>query len=148
MTHARFVESADTYVEMRREARKSQDQTFTSARNLLGVLRLATALARLRLSDQVEKYDVQEANRLVEMSKHSINYSDVKVISGPNQRRNKMYAIIRELAGEGKVVKVHDIFERCAGKGFKPDEINDMIEQYEELNVWQVNQARTTITLV
>lgn len=138
----------DTYVEMRREARNSRDQTFTSARNLLGVLRLATALARLRLSEQVDKYDVKEANRLIEMSKHSINYSELKVTSGPNQRGSKMYAIIRELAGEGKVVKVHDVLERCTGKGFKPDEINDMIEEYEELNVWHINQARTTITLV
>lgn len=38
----------DAYVELRREARNSQDMTFTSARNLLGILRLSTALARLR----------------------------------------------------------------------------------------------------
>lgn len=32
------------YVEIRKEARGSKDTTFTSARNLLGILRLATAL--------------------------------------------------------------------------------------------------------
>nr|XP_042894859.1 DNA replication licensing factor mcm7-B isoform X1 [Parasteatoda tepidariorum] len=32
------------YVEIRKEARNSKDMTFTSARNLLGILRLATAL--------------------------------------------------------------------------------------------------------
>lgn len=32
------------YVEMRREARNSKDMTFTSARNLLAILRLSTAL--------------------------------------------------------------------------------------------------------
>jgi len=47
--------------------------TFTSARNLLGILRLSTALARLRLSDSVEKDDVAEALRLLEMSKDSLN---------------------------------------------------------------------------
>lgn len=46
--------------------------TFTSARNLLAILRLATALARLRLSDQVEREDVGEAMRLLEMSKISL----------------------------------------------------------------------------
>lgn len=46
--------------------------TFTSARNLLAILRLSTALARLRLSDQVEKEDVGEAMRLLEMSKISL----------------------------------------------------------------------------
>lgn len=61
------------YVELRREARNNRDMTFTSARNLLGILRLSTALARLRLSDVVEKDDVAEALRLLEMSKDSLN---------------------------------------------------------------------------
>lgn len=47
--------------------------TFTSARNLLGILRLSTALARLRLANKVEKDDVNEAIRLMEMSKESLN---------------------------------------------------------------------------
>lgn len=60
------------YVELRKEARNSNDMTFTSARNLLGILRLSTALARLRLSNLVEKDDVNEAIRLMEMSKDSL----------------------------------------------------------------------------
>ena len=60
------------YVEMRKDARNNRDTTFTSARNLLAVLRLATALARLRLADQIEKEDVNEAMRLMEMSKVSL----------------------------------------------------------------------------
>lgn len=61
------------YVELRREARNSKDMTFTSARNLLGILRLSTALARLRLADLVDRNDVAEALRLLEMSKDSLN---------------------------------------------------------------------------
>ena len=61
------------YVEMRKEARNSKDTTFTSARTLLAILRLSTALARLRLADAVEKEDVNEAMRLMEMSKDSLN---------------------------------------------------------------------------
>ncbi len=57
------------YCEMRKDARNNKDMTFTSARTLLAILRLATALARLRLVDVVEKEDVQEAMRLMEMSK-------------------------------------------------------------------------------
>lgn len=64
------------YVDLRREARNSRDMTFTSARNLLGILRLSTALARLRLGDVVEKEDVSEALRLLEMSKDSLNHMD------------------------------------------------------------------------
>nr|CAG4641206.1 EOG090X0DP2 [Eulimnadia texana] len=52
--------------------------TFTSARNLLAILRLSTALARLRLSDVVIKDDVIEAMRLLEMSKDSLNHNEQK----------------------------------------------------------------------
>lgn len=99
------------YVEMRKEAWASKDTTYTSARTLLGILRLATALvserasqpralplgaplgewgclgkrgcpvttpplpllqARLRRVDVVEKEDINEAMRLMEMSKDSL----------------------------------------------------------------------------
>ena len=56
--------------------------TFTSPRNLLAMLRLSTALAKLRLSDTVEKDDVNEAIRLMEMSKDSIN----QALHGKTQR--------------------------------------------------------------
>lgn len=61
---------------MRKRARNDKDMTFTSPRNLLAVLRLSTALARLRNSEEVVKGDVQEAIRLMDMSKQSINATD------------------------------------------------------------------------
>merc|ERR1712088_1220842 len=61
-----------SYCEMRKSARNNKDMTFTSARTLLAILRLATALARLRIVDQVEKEDVNEAMRLMEVSKDSL----------------------------------------------------------------------------
>lgn len=61
---------------------------------------------------------------------------------------DKIFALVRELAGESKTVKVADIMERCTTKGYKPDEVDECIETYEELNVWQVNQTRTKITFL
>ncbi|XP_046821339.1 DNA replication licensing factor Mcm7 [Vespa crabro] len=138
----------DSYVEMRRESRNSADKTFTSARNLLGVLRLATALARLRLANVVEKEDVAEANRLVEMSKHSINYSEAKPSNAQRNPIDRIYYLILELASGNKTVKVSDILERCTSKGFKPDQVDECIEEYERLDVWQVNQTRRQITFI
>ncbi|XP_076290132.1 minichromosome maintenance 7 [Lasioglossum baleicum] len=138
----------ESYVEMRRAARNSQDKTFTSPRNLLALLRLSTALARLRLSNIVEKADVVEANRLIEMSKHSINYSETLSTNAHQNPMNRIFHLIRELASDKKTVKVSDILERCTSKGFKPDQVNDCIEEYEALNVWQVNQTRTQITFI
>ncbi|XP_069689664.1 DNA replication licensing factor Mcm7 isoform X2 [Periplaneta americana] len=137
----------DSYVEMRKEARNGKDMTFTSARNLLAILRLSTALARLRLSETVEKEDVKEAIRLTEMSKDSLNHTEDR--QGRTQNvMDKIYSVIRELAGESKTVKMADVMERCTSKGYKPDQVEECLEEYEELNVWLINQARTKITFV
>lgn len=136
------------YVELRREARNNRDMTFTSPRNLLGILRLSTALARLRLADTVERDDVAEALRLLEMSKDSLNQiQDQRRTHIPNTS-DKIFALVRELAGTSKTVKMSEIMDRCISKGFKPDQVDICIEEYEELNVWQVNQARTRITFI
>ncbi|XP_055612968.1 DNA replication licensing factor Mcm7 [Uranotaenia lowii] len=137
----------NAYVELRREARNNRDMTFTSARNLLGILRLSTALARLRLADEVDKDDVQEALRLLEMSKDSLNQTEQKTTHVANTS-DKIFALVRELAGASKTVKISDVMERCTTKGYKPDQVDACIEEYEELNVWQVNQTRTTITFI
>ncbi|XP_028164528.1 DNA replication licensing factor Mcm7 [Ostrinia furnacalis] len=136
-----------SYVELRREARNARDVTFTSARNLLGILRLSTALARLRLSDVVEKEDVTEAIRLVEMSKQSLQHVEENVQRGISAT-DRIFAIVRDVAGSSKTVKIADVIERCVDKGFKPDQVDACIEQYENLNVWQVNQVRTKITFM
>jgi hypothetical protein len=47
--------------------------------------------------------------------------------------------------GDGcKSLKVSEVKERCMSKGFKPDQIDECIEEYEELNVWSVNQTKIT----
>ncbi|KAG5880468.1 hypothetical protein JTB14_000573 [Gonioctena quinquepunctata] len=137
-----------SYVELRKEARNSRDMTFTSARNLLGILRLSTALARLRLSNTVEKDDVKEAIRLMEMSKDSLNQTFENKGYRPPNVHDKIFALIRELAGDSKIVMVSDALEKCASKGYNPDQVDACIEEYEELNVWQVNQTRTRLTFV
>ncbi|CAD7002582.1 DNA replication licensing factor Mcm7 [Ceratitis capitata] len=136
------------YVELRREARNQKDMTFTSARNLLGILRLSTALARLRLSDKVEKDDVAEALRLLEMSKDSLNQLHEHQKGHIPNTSDKIFAVVRELAGSSNTVKIADVIDRCTTKGFKPDQVDKCIEDYEELNVWQVNMARTKITFM
>lgn len=50
--------------------------------------------------------------------------------------------------GTGVPTRISEIMDRCTTKGFKPDQVDKCIDEYEGLNVWQVNQARTHITLV
>ena len=137
------------YVEMRKEARVSSDATFTSARILLGILRLSTALARLRLSNMVERDDVNEAIRLMEMSKESLK-PRYESMQRPKSASDQIFAIVREMAPlDGpRVVNYQEAIEKCARKGFTPDMFNECCKTYEDLNVWLINNARTKITLI
>ena len=64
---------AAVYAEMRaEEAAASVPHSYTTARTLLSILRLAQALARLRFAEQVGQAEVDEALRLMRMSKHSL----------------------------------------------------------------------------
>uniref|UniRef100_A0A1B0FC91 DNA replication licensing factor MCM7 n=1 Tax=Glossina morsitans morsitans TaxID=37546 RepID=A0A1B0FC91_GLOMM len=141
-------ELTDYIVGAYREARYQNDMTFTSPRNLLGILRLSTALARLRLFDKVEKDDVSEALRLLEMSKDSLNHTHEHQKGRTLATSDNIFAANRELAGHSNTVKITDIMDRCANKGCKSDQVDKCIEDYEELNVWQVNMGRTKITFM
>ncbi len=54
---------------------QNKAHSYTSVRTLLGILRVAQALARLRTSNVVDHSDVDEALRLMECSKASL-YDD------------------------------------------------------------------------
>uniref|UniRef100_A0A8C9VPG4 DNA replication licensing factor MCM7 n=1 Tax=Scleropages formosus TaxID=113540 RepID=A0A8C9VPG4_SCLFO len=152
---ANYITAA--YVEMRKEARVNKDTTFTSARTLLSILRLSTALARLRLVDTVEKEDVNEAMRLMEMSKDSLQ-ADKSSSTRTQRPADVIFSLVRELASEGVagrgrggaggVVRLADAEQRCVSRGFTPAQFQAALDEYEELNVWQINQARTRITFV
>ncbi|CAH8656194.1 unnamed protein product [Heterobilharzia americana] len=140
------------YVEMRKEARANKEMTYTSARTLLAIMRLSTALARLRASPEVCKGDIDEAMRLMEASRSSIlssPYEDANHSSRPQSYKDVIYHIVRELtAAGGGTARIADIVERCATKGYTPAQLNEVIEAYENLNVWQVNIGRTRIFTV
>lgn len=140
----------ENYVILREESRtqrKAGAGLFTSARTLLAILRLATSLARLRLVDVVDKDDVKEAMRLMEVSKTSLKEDDT---GRPQQRTvDRIYEDIRKMRQDAqKTMKVSEIKERCTAIGYKPSDIDECLEAYEELDIWQLNQAKTKLTFV
>jgi DNA replicative helicase MCM subunit Mcm2 (Cdc46/Mcm family) len=93
----------ESYVKLRKLSRDEEHQkkshTYTSARTLLGILRLAQALARLRFSETVEEPDVDEALRLMDVSKESLA-DDVEREGGDFDRSavSKIFKLIKEMA--------------------------------------------------
>ncbi|KAJ6531336.1 MCM-domain-containing protein [Mycena capillaripes] len=95
----------DSYVRLRKMGKEDEEQgrshTYTSARTLLGVLRLAQALARLRFSDTVEHPDVDEALRLMECSKQSLEDDD-GMDQGPDKSAiSQIFRLMKQMAGAG-----------------------------------------------
>lgn len=93
----------DSYVRLRKmskdEELQNKSHTYTSARTLLGILRLAQALARLRWSDLVERFDVDEALRLMECSKESLIDEEDREPDIDHSVTSRLFRLVKEMAG-------------------------------------------------
>lgn len=144
-----------TYVRMRsqqqRAEKKGKQFTHTTARTLLGVVRLSQALARLRFSNEVSQDDVDEALRLIEASKDSLNTELGSGRRGLNPS-SRIYNLVKALADTGACraddaeddelgveLSLRKVKERVIAKGFTEDQWMDALEEYTTLDVSQTN---------
>jgi len=111
----------DTYVQLRRkhqvQEKEKKSHTYTSARTLLGVLRLAQALARLRWSNQVVIGDVDEALRLMEASKESLLDDSDREREYDQTDTSKIFRIIKGMLASKKGDSTLRRSQRRMGKG-------------------------------
>ncbi|KAI4865151.1 DNA replication licensing factor mcm7 [Hypoxylon rubiginosum] len=146
-----------TYVRLRdaqrRAEKKNKQFTYTTTRTLLGVVRLAQALARIRFDNIVNREDVDEALRLMETSKESLAAHE-----GTGGRRtlnaaSRIYNLVKALADSGACrageddeddddegtveLSLRKVRERVVGKGFTEDQWLNALDEYTSLDVWQ-----------
>jgi len=85
------------YIQKRIEPDNEDDFQYTCARTLLSVIRLSSALARIRFSNEVTNEDVEEALRLIQISKESLRNA-----KGNNTSRlpssDAIYSLCRDMA--------------------------------------------------
>ncbi|KAJ3050753.1 Mcm2-7 hexameric complex component [Rhizophlyctis rosea] len=123
----------NAYVHLRGNSEELDDFQYTCARTLLSVIRLATALARLRFSEQVGIPDVEEALRLMDVSKASLL----------NRRGGKgkdpstvIYEMIRERFrdGEGRLheeISYQAVRDHVIGRGYTEQDLEGCLDLYE-----------------
>ncbi|KAF8746099.1 hypothetical protein AX14_000158 [Amanita brunnescens Koide BX004] len=155
----------DSYVRLRKiskgEAEQNKSHTYTSARTLLGVLRLAQALARLRQSGAVETPDVDEALRLMECSKESLLDDSDKDVETDRSPVSRIFRLIKQMAHSGQgprrpkaigrgrdmdvdsdsedevnQLSIVDIRRKVLSAGFTEVQLTETIAQYETLGLW------------
>ncbi|EQL01265.1 DNA replication licensing factor mcm7 [Ophiocordyceps sinensis CO18] len=144
-----------TYVRMRDQQKRSEQKgkqfTHTTPRTLLGVVRLAQALARLRFSNQVSQDDVDEALRLIEASKESLNSEMGSSRRGLNAS-SRIYNLVKAVADSGACraddaddddddlgveLSMRKVKERVIAKGFTEDQWMSALDEYTTLDIWQ-----------
>ncbi|CAG8517351.1 9050_t:CDS:10 [Diversispora eburnea] len=141
----------DSYVKIRQEQANEQarkkEHSHISPRTILAVIRMATALARIRLADKVEREDVQEALRLLEVSKDSL-----KDKSDPSNNKSSIsaiYAIINDIRDreDNSTLDYNQIAQEVTSR-YTGDQLEECILEYEKVNIWKRNDEKTTLTYI
>lgn len=132
-----------SYINMRKESHRNEGSikkfSHITPRTLLGILRLAQANARLRLTNQVSFEDIDEALRIIEVSKSSL-YVDEDATREDESPTSKIYQIIRNISleeSQGKIINMDELKNRILGKGFNIQQFDDCIVEYDQIGVWQ-----------
>ncbi|KAL8253914.1 hypothetical protein R6Q59_032135 [Mikania micrantha] len=131
---------ATAYSSIRQEEAKSNSpHSYTTVRTLLSILRISAALARLRFSESVGQSDVDEALRLMQMSKFSL-YSDDRQRSGLDAISD-IYSILRDEAARSNKMDVSyaQALNRISRMGYTEAQLKECLEEYAALNVWQIH---------
>ncbi|EGD80725.1 DNA replication licensing factor MCM7 [Salpingoeca rosetta] len=125
------------YAKIREDQEESVDDTHITARTLLAILRLSTALAKLRFSNEVVQEDFEEALRLMHSSKASV------LEAKETQRKRKdpikdIYEIIKDMKHRHKTsdLRMSDVERVVSTKGYGMQPLEKCIAEYEALNVW------------
>ncbi|OEJ83051.1 DNA replication licensing factor MCM7 [Hanseniaspora osmophila] len=146
------------YIRMRQDSKRTMytKMSFGQAtpRTLLAIIRLAQALAKLRLSDEVIAEDVEEALRLIKVSKESL-YQTNKDKQSQREDENpttKVYKIIRNMAAVGanfkKTLPYDQVVKTVRSKGFTQLQLTNCIEEYSMLNIWHLRDNDQTLAFI
>lgn len=108
---------------------------------------MSTALARIRLADKVERDDVQEALRLLEVSKDSL-----KDKSDPSNNKSSIsaiYTIINDIRdqADSDTLDYSQIVQEVTSR-YTDDQLEECILEYEKVNIWKRNDEKTTLTYI
>ncbi|KAF1815404.1 MCM-domain-containing protein [Eremomyces bilateralis CBS 781.70] len=148
------------YVRMRAQQKRDENSkrgafTHTTPRSLLAVLRLAQALGRLRFAEEVISEDVDEALRLLNVSKASL-YADEQDRNADQTPASKVYRLIRGMkesgaaaVGDGSgALDLRRVRERVMARGFTEDQFEEAVDEYAMLDVWHTTTDGTRLIFI
>ncbi|MEM0360290.1 MAG: minichromosome maintenance protein MCM [Candidatus Diapherotrites archaeon] len=132
---------SDFYVDLRERGR--QEGSFSAThRQLEGLVRMAEASARVRLSDVVEKQDAERAIRLLKSSLRDVvtdpetGKIDIDIIAtgqthSQAELLRKILGIISEKAAETDSVPLKEVLDAAVASGIEAEKAEDAIKKLE-----------------
>lgn len=124
------------------------DQAVMTPRQLLSILRLSQALARLRLAEEVSNEDVDEAIRLTHASKASL-FDD-----GPSAQQedsiSAVFSIVRDFAAQHKtdMIDYAQVEAMTLKKGFTTAQLQQCLQEYQALGIVHVAHDMSFVSFV
>ncbi|KAK9806786.1 hypothetical protein WJX72_002809 [[Myrmecia] bisecta] len=134
---------AAVYAEMRAdEAAAKVPHSYTTARTLLSILRLSQALAKLRWDDVVMQPDVDEALRLMRMSKISL-YEDQDRVAAQDPI-SAIYNIIRNnaQANNKHTYTWAELQAMFMTSPHSMEQVRQALIEYRDVNVWSLEETQ------
>ena len=124
---------------------RTSNQAVMTARQLLSLLRLGQALARLRLSNEMSREDVTEAIRLTYASKASL-LEEAAATRGDDVLTSifeaiKDYASVRG----GDEVSYAAVEAMITKKGYSSLALDQCLSEYQQIGVWSLDADKTTL---
>lgn len=148
-----------SYVERKKKSKEysgtGSDSGYITPRTLLGTIRIAQSLAKIKGCTRVSQEDVEEALRLLEASRESVDKDtsdDAKMneqFHESTDTLSKVFSLIRDLCTQSadQTVKFEKAAKVIEKAGYK-DSFFQALEQYTNLNVIYVSDTSETITLL
>ena len=122
------------------------DQAVMTARQLLSMMRLSQALARIRLSNTVSHADIDEAIRLTHASKASLIEDTVTQGGSSEDVMSAIYNIMRDYAvTRNSAVNFVQIEAMVLKKGFTSQQLRSCMAEYQQLGVISVDSDGSMI---
>lgn len=151
----------EEYVTMRQDdkkfAEKAKKREQLTPRQLLSLLRLSHAIAKIRMDNQVTRQDVQEAMRLIRATKSDLESTQ----KGYNMSSEKLFHLLQRFVDEkvkySQETKMDDSEEDtiaidmtelesfALSQGANTGLLESTINSYENLQVWRKNEEGTKL---
>merc|ERR1712151_1251917 len=143
----------DAYVSMRDDEKRGDidsRKSYTTPRTLLAILRLSQAHARARFSRKVERQDFEEAMRLMQASKESVE------LSAPAKKNTNpldlVYDIIADLSKNADKndgwIEVALVVSMAGHKALTKEMVDEAIANWESLSVVMYNPGKTMVRFI